>query len=303
MARARTPSTPRHRRLARIGFQLAIGAITLNILQTLALHDRPIAERIAVVEAAPAAVAAPPLDLSVSAGTLLTAPESAIVAVPAPVVAVVPPIWYGTTARDANVRSAPSRTAPLVRELAAGEAIQVSRWVAGDEIEPHNPIWAEIGSGQFVFSTLLRRDPLVAPPVAPDAPTAGKWIDVNLTLQVATAYEGSRAVHWTLISSGAPNWETPTGTERVLRRVEKETMDGSTLIGQGPDGKGASYRVENVRYTQYFTQDGAAIHENSWRDPWAFGMPGSHGCIGMPPTEAAWFWRWTEVGTPRVIHA
>jgi lipoprotein-anchoring transpeptidase ErfK/SrfK len=69
-----------------------------------------------------------------------------------------------------------------------------------------------------------------------------------------------------------------------------------------PDGKGASYKVENVRWTQYFTADGSAIHENSWRRADAFGMPGSHGCIGMPSDEAAWFWSWARVGTPLIIH-
>ena len=79
-------------------------------------------------------------------------------------------------------------------------------------------------------------------------------------------------------------------------------MDGATLVGQGPNGAGASYKVEYVRFVQYFTGDGAAIHENYWRRPATFGMPGSHGCIGMAPADAAWFWEFATVGTPLVIH-
>ena len=79
-------------------------------------------------------------------------------------------------------------------------------------------------------------------------------------------------------------------------------MDGSTLVGQGPGGSGATYKVENVRWVQYFTADGAAIHENYWRRPATFGMPGSHGCIGMTPADAAWFWNFATIGTPVVIH-
>jgi hypothetical protein len=33
--------------------------------------------------------------------------------------------------------------------------------------------------------------------------------------------------------------------------------------------------------TQYFTNDGQAIHENFWRDPALFGIPSSHGCLGI----------------------
>src|SRR6476469_8704531 len=93
---------------------------------------------------------------------------------------------------------------------------------------------------------------------------------------------------------GRPGWETPLGTWRMQRRVADETMDGATLAGQGPDGTGATYRVEHVRWTQYFTADGSAIHENSWRDPATFGIPGSHGCVGLAPAVASWFWTWAS---------
>jgi lipoprotein-anchoring transpeptidase ErfK/SrfK len=214
-----------------------------------------------------------------------------------------PPVWQGQAARAANVRSAPRRDAPIVRQLNPGEPVRATRWVTGDEIEPDNPTWAEIAAGQFVFAMLLRAVPPAESPTPPaGSPTQGKWVDVNLTLQVATAYEGTTPVRTVLVSTGRPGWETAEGTARIIRRVEKETMDGATLRGQGPGGRGASYRVENVRWTQYFSMDGSAVHENSWRRPDAFGIPGSHGCIGLPPAEAAWFWNWAVVGTPLIIH-
>jgi lipoprotein-anchoring transpeptidase ErfK/SrfK len=154
-----------------------------------------------------------------------------------------------------------------------------------------------------VFSTLLRRAPLAEPPAPPaDAPTEGRWIDVNLREQVATAYEGRTAVKTVLISTGRPGWETPTGTFAIGRRMATDTMDGATLAGQGPNGSGASYKIEGVKYVQYFTADGAAIHENTWRRPGTFGMPGSHGCIGMTTEDAKFFWDFATHGTPLVIH-
>jgi lipoprotein-anchoring transpeptidase ErfK/SrfK len=211
--------------------------------------------------------------------------------------------WRGIAGQDVHRRKAPNRSQPPVGELKAGTPVEVVDWIAGEEVESHNNTWAELSDGTYVFSTSLRRNPVLdAPSLPAEAPTEGRWIDVNLSQQIATAYEGRTAVRTTLISSGRPGWETPTGVFPVLRRIEKETMDGATLVGQGPNGTGASYKVENVRYVQYFTSDGAAIHENYWRRPATFGMPGSHGCIGIAPADAAWFWEFAAVGTPLVIH-
>jgi len=211
--------------------------------------------------------------------------------------------WRGTAGLDMNLRSEPNRSKPPIGTIKAGTSVTVVRWVTGEEIEPANDTWAQLSDGSYVFSTSLRRAPLESPPARPaDAPTTGRWIDVNLTEQVVTAYEGREAVKSVLVSTGRPGWDTPTGTFPVRRRVEKDTMDGATLAGQGPNGAGATYKVENVRYVQYFTDDGSAIHENYWRRPATFGMPGSHGCIGMTTADAAWFWNFATVGTPVVIH-
>ena len=209
--------------------------------------------------------------------------------------------WRGTAGQEAYMRAAPSRSAARVGTLAAGQSVEVVRWVSGDQVEPDNSTWADLG-GRYVFSTLLRSQPLGGPPPPTAAPRRGRWIDVNLTLQAATAYEGAGPVRSVRISTGRPGWETPRGLFTVQRRVENETMDGTTLLGQGPRGEGASYKVEHVRWTQYFTPDGSAIHENYWRNPATFGMPGSHGCIGMASADAAWFWDFAQIGTPLVIH-
>jgi lipoprotein-anchoring transpeptidase ErfK/SrfK len=211
--------------------------------------------------------------------------------------------WRGIAGVVVHRRAAPNRFQPPVGELKAGTPVEVVDWVSGEEVESHNNTWAQLSDGTYVFSTSLRRNPLGAAPEVPaEAPTEGRWIDVNLLAQVATAYNGRTPLRSALISSGRPGWETPTGVFPVLRRVEKDTMDGATLVGQGPNGAGATYRVEDVRYVQYFTADGGAIHENYWRRPATFGMPGSHGCIGMTPADAAWFWEFAAVGTRLLIH-
>ena len=251
---------------------------------------------------APAAAEPRPANQTVLASR---ASEPAGVALPLlpPVTAPAATVWRGVAGQEAWLREAPSLRAARVGELRPGQAVRVEAWVRGDLVQPDNPTWARLSDGSYVYSTLLRSQPLLAAPPRPsDAPTEGRWIDVNLTLQVATAYDGARPLRSVLVSTGQPGWETPRGTFQILRRVAKETMDGSTLVGQGPNGAGASYKVENVRWTQYFTADGAAIHENYWRNPATFGLPGSHGCIGMLPEDAAWFWEFATTGTPLLIH-
>jgi lipoprotein-anchoring transpeptidase ErfK/SrfK len=211
--------------------------------------------------------------------------------------------WRGQSGAEVNLRSEPNRSKPPVGTLKAGTPVTVVRWVTGEEVETANDTWAELADGTYVFSTALRHPEAAKAPALPaNAPTEGRWIDVNLTEQVATAYDGREVERIALVSTGRPGWDTPTGVFPVLRRVANETMDGSTLVGQGPRGVGADYKVENVRWTQYFTDDGAAIHENYWRRPATFGIPGSHGCIGMATADAAWFWDFATVGTPLVIH-
>ncbi len=125
---------------------------------------------------------------------------------------------------------------------------------------------------------------------------------MNLTLQVLTAYEGARRFRSFLASSGRPGWVTPVGTHKVLRRVDNESMDGTTLIGQGPGGAGDTYHITDVLWTQYFTTAGDAIHDNYWKPSDQFGIPTSHGCIGLPEADARWVWNFATVGTPLVTH-
>ena len=172
-------------------------------------------------------------------------------------------LWKGYAADAANVRAEPNTDSEITRELGAGEGVVVPIWVAGEEVDPDYPVWAEIEPGQFVYLPLLRSFPVEEPPpISQIAPTEGRWIDVNLTLEIVTAYEGRTPVTTYLGSTGEPGWETPPGMHTIIRRVESERM-------VGPD-----YDVPNVLWTQYFTNDGHALHGNYWRDPELFGMPG-----------------------------
>jgi hypothetical protein len=211
--------------------------------------------------------------------------------------------WWGLSYVDgANLRPQPSTKAPTLGELPSGRPIVVSGWVAGEEVIKDNPTWAVLSDTAFLYSTVLRPVALPSPPPPPASASAqtGRWIDLNLVHQVVVAYEGSTPVRLARTSTGRPGWETAPGNYAIQRRVEKETMESTSLLSL--DAARADYKVENVRWTQYFSADGKALHENYWKPRDEFGIPSSHGCAGLVAEDAKFFWDWAGIGVPVYAH-
>jgi hypothetical protein len=189
-----------------------------------------------------------------------------------------------------NVRSWPRVASDtFVRQIPQNTPVFVSDAVRGDDGE----VWYRIGDDEYVNASGVRL------PKGPPQRFSGRWIDVDLEEPtLMTAYEDDRIVYTALALHGTVLDKTPTGTHRIVRRVENETMDSSTL-GVPRDAPGGYY-LRDVLYTQYFTGDGAAIHYNWWSSN--FGYPGSHGCLGVNLEDARWFWEWASFGTVVNIH-
>lgn len=228
---------------------------------------------------------------------LLVAGMSLGLAHPAPALAAGP--WIGYTSGSLNIRSAPSTASAIVGMLNAGDSVAVSDWVAGEVVLEDNGTWGMLGPGMYVYSAMLRKNTDVGPAPPPANAFQGRdWIDVNTTQQTIAAYAGDQLLYWAVVSTGRPNYPSPQGTFRILRRVENETMTNAGLPWITD-----SYVVPNVLFTQYFTSLGAALHYNYWKtenSPW--GVPTSHGCVGLKYDDANWFWVWAKVGTPVVVH-
>lgn len=118
-----------------------------------------------------------------------------------------------------------------------------------------------------------------------------RWIDVNLTTQTLTAYEGDTAVFSTLISSGTWDHPTVTGQFRIWLEYASQTMDGRLL--------GYDYYLEDVPYVMYFFED-YALHGTYWHNN--FGTPMSHGCVNMETGDAGWLYNFATVGTLVNVH-
>lgn len=127
-------------------------------------------------------------------------------------------------------------------------------------------------------------------PSAPPAQVADygeKWIDVNLTTQTVTAFQGQTPVYSVRASTGL--WGTPTvvGTYHIYAKYLATPMSGP------------GYYLPNVPHTMYFYR-GYAIHGAYWHNN--FGTPMSHGCVNLSLPDAAWFYNWAPLGTKVVSH-
>lgn len=128
-----------------------------------------------------------------------------------------------------------------------------------------------------------------------------RWVDVNLSQQITVAMEGTTPVRVIFVTTGGPDWDTPTGTFHIMRRVVDETMTSSSL-GIPIDSPGG-YDLNHVMDTQYFTAEGHALHDNYWQPDSVFGStPTSHGCVGMRIDDAKFLWDFLGIGSRVVIH-
>lgn len=124
-----------------------------------------------------------------------------------------------------------------------------------------------------------------------------KHIDIDLTNQTLSAYQGTTLFMEAPISSG--KWHpTPDGNFTIWEKVIATRMTG----GEGAD----YYDLPNVPYVMFFQgpgaseSDGFGIHGAYWHDN--FGHPMSHGCINMRTVDAEKLYYWANTGTAITIY-
>jgi hypothetical protein len=126
----------------------------------------------------------------------------------------------------------------------------------------------------------------------PGVPREAKWIHVDLTEQTLIAYEGDEPVFGTVVSTGKPGHETPTGLYRIQSKHVSTTMDDLS------NDEGA-YSIEDVPWTMYF-HGNYAIHGAFWH--YTFGRVRSHGCVNLAPADARWLFQWSTPTLPASWH-
>lgn len=175
------------------------------------------------------------------------------------------------------VNNAPAVTAQVVASLAKGEAVNTSfnydDVAQSFETRPVLP-----GSEKFPYR----------------AHEGEKWIDVDLTKNTMTAYEGLKVVHGPIaMNHGKPGHETVTGVFHTYLQYEAQDM------GCTPEW---DYCAKDVPWVTYF-EGSYALHGAPWVDEFGRGsVNGSHGCVNLPPGDAEWIFHWAGIGTAVTSH-
>ncbi|MCL4860470.1 MAG: L,D-transpeptidase [Caldilineaceae bacterium] len=143
--------------------------------------------------------------------------------------------------------------------------------------------------------------PPEAPPLRPTAPEilvwedgvlgAGvpdghRWVEISISEQTLTAWQGDTPVLRTQVSTGKPGWRTLPGTFNVYVKLPQTRM------------RGPGYDTPDVPWTMYYYQ-GFAIHGAYWHNN--FGAPVSHGCVNLRVDEAKLLFDWADVGLEVVV--
>lgn len=206
-------------------------------------------------------------------------------------------VWQGAALSDTNLRVEPRMSSTVARPLAYGSPVTIVDWIEGEKVVENDAIWALADDGTFIYGRDVGRSaPVQPPPIPAGAPKIGKWIDIHLTQQLLVAYEGQEPVRTVVVTSGKPGWETPEGSFAINTRVANETMESGSI------GAEEFYVLEDVLFTQYFTDRGHALHFAWWKTPPTIGRPGSHGCINLLLDDARFLWEWAEIGTAVICH-
>jgi hypothetical protein len=138
-----------------------------------------------------------------------------------------------------------------------------------------------IGDGQWMLARDLARPHLASPPAEVKG-SAERWIDVELASQTLVAYEGTKPLYATVVSTGrgpqGSDSATPVGVHRIWVKILASDMDNVER-----DDLEAHYSLEDVPYVQFFDH-AVALHGTYWhRD---FGHVKSHGCVNLAPLDA-----------------
>jgi len=181
--------------------------------------------------------------------------------------------------KPASTRNAPSPRAKVIGSLAPRTVVTIletsedGRFVRVDETA-----WLERAD--------LRITTVAEPP--PGTRADEKWFDIDRDAQILVAYEGTRPVYATLVSTGKYQHETPTSVARIASKHETAVMTSDA-------SKGSVYSVADVPWTMYYDRD-FALHTSYWHD--GFGSPRSHGCVNLAPRDARLLYRWSSPDVP-----
>lgn len=173
-------------------------------------------------------------------------------------------------------------------------------WVQSRTTDEFGASWYEILDDRyhnvaFIPHSAMRLIPYAElATVMPGVDPEEKLITVDLKNQLVNAYQGSRKVFYSHVSTGVLNLEggfsTPEGWYRTSRKRPCRHM------AAGESDQGMGFDLPGVPWVSYISGNGIAFHGIYWHND--FGTPHSHGCINMSPRAARWIYLWTDPHVP-----
>jgi hypothetical protein len=161
-----------------------------------------------------------------------------------------------------------------------------------EEVVRGGQSWLRIASQRWLRAADVRQVNWREPPhdVGPNE----RWLDVDTSRQTLVAYEGSRPVFATLVSTGKgpPNspQATPLGHHRIWVKLVSTDM---TNLEDSEANR--YYAIEEVPWVMFF-KHGYGLHGAFWHD--SFGTRRSHGCINLSPKDAHFIFEWAGPEVP-----
>jgi hypothetical protein len=193
--------------------------------------------------------------------------------------------WVSTT--RASVFAKPGGSAKRGVSLEA-----LTRVAVLERVVKQRETWLRVGDGEW----LRGRDatwPVIKPPPAEAEPNE-RWVDVDLSRQVVTAYQGAQPLFSMPASTGrgpaGTEQATPPGVHRIWIKLQTSDMDNL----EAPDTSHI-YAIQSVPWVMYFER-GYGLHGAFWHR--AFGRVQSHGCVNLTPADAERLFAWTSPRLP-----
>jgi lipoprotein-anchoring transpeptidase ErfK/SrfK len=227
-----------------------------------------------------------------AAAFFLLPPETLAVWLPVParsssapispaVVEGLPAGWPGDKVENSAVDSLPLAAVPGQEEPAP---VDTSTTLLGDTLaEAQVVVESAPAEAPFLIGPLISADTSEPAPVDESilayqpAYPGEKWIEVNVTTQQVTAWEGNVPVMTFVASTGLPSTPTILGEYHIYWKLKSALMVGP------------NYYLPDVPYTMYF-YGGYALHGTYWHSN--FGQPMSHGCVNLSSDDAQKLFEW-----------
>ena len=181
-------------------------------------------------------------------------------------------------------------------------ASTLARMISVQELaSPYSPGVREVQPNVYRLcqvSGLPIPEPLVGAPALP-----GQVILVSLTQQWLWAYQDGALVFANPVATGMRYLRTPQG----IFHIQYKRAD-TTFYSPWPRSSPFYYSPEHINYALHFRAGGFYIHDAPWREMFGPGAQdphttpdggaedGSHGCVNMTTSAAAWLYTWAQLG-------